>query len=49
MKTIILALAFIAVRANEDLLEDLPEYRDENSVNVIANAKTWLNPSVPYS
>ena len=31
------------------MLEDLPEYRDENTVNVIANAKTWINPAVPYS
>lgn len=30
-------------------LKDSPEFRDENSVNVIANAQTWLNPSVPYS
>ena len=40
-------LAFSA--AALDQLKDTPVYRDENSVNVIANAKTWLNPSVPYS
>jgi hypothetical protein len=32
-----------------EMLKDVPEFRDENSVNVIANAKTWLNPAVPYS
>lgn len=37
------------VQSDVKMLEDQPEYRDANSVNVIANAKTWLNPSVPYS
>lgn len=40
-------LAYIAIAS--DILEDMPEFRDENSVNVITNAKTWLNPPVPYS
>ncbi len=40
-------LAYTAVAL--EMLEDMPIYRDENSVNVIANAKTWLNPAVPYS
>ena len=31
------------------MLEDAPIFRDENSVNIIANAQTWLNPSIPYS
>lgn len=38
-----------SVQSEVEILEDKPEYRDSNSVNVIANAKTWLNPSVPYS
>jgi hypothetical protein len=41
----ILAYTVVAL----EIRKDSPEYRDENSVNVIANAKTWLNPSVPYS
>jgi hypothetical protein len=40
-------LAFTAIAS--ETLKDMPEYRDENSVNVIANAITWLNPPVPYS
>jgi hypothetical protein len=42
-------MAVALVQSEFMLLEDKPEFRDENSVNVIANAKTWLNPAVPYS
>ena len=42
-------LAVALVQSEFMLLEDIPHFNDENSVNVIANAKTWLNPAVPYS
>ena len=46
---ILMKMAVALVQAENMMLADVPEYRDENSVNVIANAKTWLNPAVPYS
>ena len=42
-------LAVALVQSEFLLLEDIPHLNDENSVNVIAKAKTWLNPAVPYS
>ncbi len=41
----ILAYTSVALQ----ILQDAPIFRDANSVNIIANAQTWLNPSIPYS
>jgi hypothetical protein len=46
---IFMKMAVALVQTEFMMLEDMPEFRDENAVSVIANAKTWLNPAVPYS
>lgn len=42
-------MAVALVQAENFMLEDLPEYDNAGSINIIGNAKTWLNPAVPYS
>ena len=42
-------MAVAVIQAADKILDDATEFKVDNSVNVIANAKTWLNPAVPYS
>lgn len=48
-KNIQMNMAVAVIQAADKILDDATEFKVDNSVNVIANAKTWLNPAVPYS
>jgi len=48
MKSFAASLIAITVMAKSDN-SDQTGHKESNAVNVIANAKTWLNPPVPYS